>query len=400
MLTPLLLFLPPAACLMIAVFYAMTAFRQKMLPYFLLMILCLGLFYLGVASQANPYSSKEGKMVATLLLQFSGTSTVPLTLLYLRMLRKRTVYKAINVAWVVVPVSLTSATIVLLALSGERMKILDDALYDWTMVAYSALIIISVIVYAWYYFHIRRDEKFSKKRWKAFFQKGGKLRPIEIQADLLSVVFLLILVETILMTIIGGHHVLMSEILCVPTIILVLLIGFVAMFGETKELSLHDMGELMRYNTIKIEKEKTYNPEEAGETETESKFAGSFITAVGRSWDGNSLLSRFQHLMLDTQIFLQPRLTLGDVAELLGTNKTYISQLVNNTYSQSFPEFINTLRVDYAEQYILAHRDAHQEEIASACGFLSASSFNNTFKKVTGVTPKIWVAGWDKKKKH
>lgn len=189
----------------------------------------------------------------------------------------------------------------------------------------------------------------------------------------------------------------MSEILCVPTIILVLLIGFVAMFGETKELSLHDMGELTRHNTIKIEKEKTYNPEEAGERIFESEFAGSVITAVGRSWDGNSLLSRFQHLMLDTQIFLQPRLTLGDVAELLGTNKTYISKLVNTTYNLSFPELINTLRVDYAEQYILAHRDAHQDEIATACGFLSASSFNNTFKIITGVTPRIWVASWDKK---
>ena len=42
--------------------------------------------------------------------------------------------------------------------------------------------------------------------------------------------------------------------------------------------------------------------------------------------------------------------------------------------------------------YIRAHTDANQEEIAKACGFLSASSFNSTFKRITGYTPKVWAA--------
>lgn len=100
-------------------------------------------------------------------------------------------------------------------------------------------------------------------------------------------------------------------------------------------------------------------------------------------------------MMLHEQAFLEPGLTLIDVAERLHSNKTYVSRLVNNTYNLAFPDLINTLRVDYAEQYIVAHRDAKQAEIATACGFISASSFNNTFKKVTGMTPKIWLATFD-----
>jgi YesN/AraC family two-component response regulator len=57
----------------------------------------------------------------------------------------------------------------------------------------------------------------------------------------------------------------------------------------------------------------------------------------------------------------------------------------------SFPEFLNTLRIDYAKQYIKNHPNAKQEEIARSCGFLSASSFNNIFRKITGMTPKTWV---------
>ena len=66
---------------------------------------------------------------------------------------------------------------------------------------------------------------------------------------------------------------------------------------------------------------------------------------------------------------------------------------MNNTYNLGFPELLNTLRIDYAEQYIINHRSAKQDEIAAACGFLSASAFNSIFKKVTGVTPKVWIAG-------
>ena len=120
-------------------------------------------------------------------------------------------------------------------------------------------------------------------------------------------------------------------------------------------------------------------------------LASSLFQTVAQSWDDDSLLSQFQRLMIDQQLFLQPSLTLEDVAKRMGTNKTYVSKLVNNTYNQGFPELLNTLRIDYAEQYLLNHREAKQKDVAAACGFLSASAFNSTFKKVTGLTPKMWL---------
>jgi YesN/AraC family two-component response regulator len=112
---------------------------------------------------------------------------------------------------------------------------------------------------------------------------------------------------------------------------------------------------------------------------------------VSGTWD-DSLLARFQTLMRQERLFLQPSLSLGDVAERLHTNKTYISKLVNTTYGVSFPDFLNALRVDYAQQYLLEHREARQDDVAKASGFLSASSFNIIFKKVAGMTPKMWLA--------
>ena len=114
------------------------------------------------------------------------------------------------------------------------------------------------------------------------------------------------------------------------------------------------------------------------------------FSSAGSPWD-DSLLTRFQTVMLNEQLFLKPSLSLQDISERLHTNKTYISKLVNNTYNMSFPEFLNTLRVDYAQQYIRNHPNAKQEEIARASGFLSASTFNNIFRKITGMTPKMWA---------
>jgi len=124
-------------------------------------------------------------------------------------------------------------------------------------------------------------------------------------------------------------------------------------------------------------------------------LSSRFFSSTENAFHDNSLVNRFEKLLINEKLFLSPSLTLVDIADRLNTNKTYISKLVNSTYNAPFPDFVNTLRVDYAEKYIVEHRDAKQHEIAKACGFQSASTFNNTFKRITGVTPKIWLATFD-----
>ena len=131
----------------------------------------------------------------------------------------------------------------------------------------------------------------------------------------------------------------------------------------------------------------------------------SRITAVGKGdagYEEDSLRARFEALMKNELFFLRQGLKVTDVASVLKTNRTYISRLVNNTYNMSFSDYVNTLRVDYAEQYLLHHGQANQAEVAQACGFPNASSFNSIFSKITGMTPKAWYkehAGQNKKRK-
>ena len=75
------------------------------------------------------------------------------------------------------------------------------------------------------------------------------------------------------------------------------------------------------------------------ETLTHAEISAADISAVKEkmyssaagSWD-DSLPTRFRNLMVNEKLFLQPSLSLDDIAERLHTNKTYVSKLVNNTY--------------------------------------------------------------------
>lgn len=104
------------------------------------------------------------------------------------------------------------------------------------------------------------------------------------------------------------------------------------------------------------------------------------------------LKAKFRELIIKKKYYLQPGVRMSDIASKLGTNRTYISKLINNTYNISFSDYINTLRIEYAKQYLLSHKDAKLAQVAKECGFPTPSSFNNVFKKMTSVTPKVWIA--------
>ncbi|PKP01355.1 MAG: hypothetical protein CVU11_15460 [Bacteroidetes bacterium HGW-Bacteroidetes-6] len=89
------------------------------------------------------------------------------------------------------------------------------------------------------------------------------------------------------------------------------------------------------------------------------------------------------------RIFLRLDLSVEDLAERVGTNRRYLSQVINEIHETNFNNFINTYRVKEARRLLLDPEKSHfsLEGIASAAGFNSRISFNNAFKKITGLTP-------------
>lgn len=85
--------------------------------------------------------------------------------------------------------------------------------------------------------------------------------------------------------------------------------------------------------------------------------------------------------------YLQTGLTMADLAQAVGTNRTYISAFINSHYNCSFRDWINSLRMKYAKNLLLSQKQMTVEKIALASGFTSASYFCKQFAQREGCTP-------------
>ena len=91
------------------------------------------------------------------------------------------------------------------------------------------------------------------------------------------------------------------------------------------------------------------------------------------------------------KVYSNPELTVGSMAEMIGTNRTTLSNIINQQYGITFRDLVNRYRIDAAKAYIREHPTATQEEIAVVCGFRSASALNHKFKEVVGMPPTLWL---------
>ena len=104
----------------------------------------------------------------------------------------------------------------------------------------------------------------------------------------------------------------------------------------------------------------------------------------------SEIASKLTGIVEGEELFLKRDLTLTAVADRLGVFKDDLADYIDYRYGISFQNYINMLRINYAEKYIMTHDRVTQNDIALACGFSGASSFNTAFSKQNGVTPKIW----------
>jgi AraC-like DNA-binding protein len=87
--------------------------------------------------------------------------------------------------------------------------------------------------------------------------------------------------------------------------------------------------------------------------------------------------------------YLNPSLTLHDLAESVGIVERIISQVINQKWNQNFFSFINSFRVEEAKK-LLRNFDQNKSTmlgISYDAGFNSKSAFYDAFKKQTGMTP-------------
>jgi AraC-like DNA-binding protein len=94
------------------------------------------------------------------------------------------------------------------------------------------------------------------------------------------------------------------------------------------------------------------------------------------------------------QLYLQHDLTLTQLAGVIGTNRTYLSQYFAQQ-GMTYNTYINRLRIDHFEylynEAVQAHRSLTAQQLAVESGFKSYSTFAAVFKQFKGQTVSAWM---------
>lgn len=99
--------------------------------------------------------------------------------------------------------------------------------------------------------------------------------------------------------------------------------------------------------------------------------------------------ARVARLMADERPWLDPRLTLADLARRLNTNASALSGIINDGFHQNFNDYVNGHRVRAVQERLRTGEGDRRGLLAVAfdCGFNAKSTFNRAFRKATGVAP-------------
>ena len=99
--------------------------------------------------------------------------------------------------------------------------------------------------------------------------------------------------------------------------------------------------------------------------------------------------ARLAQLMAsDTPLYLEPALTIGQVARRSGYPEYLVSAVINRRLGGSFWDYVNRLRVEAVRERLGDPAETRTIlDLAYACGFTSKSTFNAAFKRQVGETP-------------
>jgi AraC-like DNA-binding protein len=92
----------------------------------------------------------------------------------------------------------------------------------------------------------------------------------------------------------------------------------------------------------------------------------------------------------EKKIYLNSQLTIMDVAQLVGTNRSYISGIINRQYNQNFCSFVNNYRLEELKAIIHNSPDSTNDILAESCGFGSVISLKRAIYATAGISITEW----------
>lgn len=170
-------------------------------------------------------------------------------------------------------------------------------------------------------------------------------------------------VVSTLLNILGRERFDGSVLVCIPAVMMSIL--------------LFSLGYVAAHTTMPAE---TVAPQE------EDAKADKATTA-----ETDELFHKITTALREQQLFTNPHLTIQDLANAVGSNRTYVSACINRRSNFTFSQLVAQYRVEYAKTILLDPQYTSDHEALTQAmalsGFASDPTFYRVFKDLTGLTP-------------
>jgi len=180
----------------------------------------------------------------------------------------------------------------------------------------------------------------------------------------------------------------LRELILIISLFVSLIIGFIFFYQKRKidkaykKIVEENIKSIDHYDEFFIQRKQAIHKVEKNITNKEilkPELAVELETQIRKAFD-------------EDEVFLNSNLDLTSFANMLDTNKVYLSHVFNNIMNISFSEMLNRYRINKAKKLLLLNNKKFTiESIALESGFSNKATFNRNFKSLTGVTPSLFV---------
>ena len=164
-------------------------------------------------------------------------------------------------------------------------------------------------------------------------------------------------------------------------VILSSIVGF-ALFHKVDDMTEELIQEQME--ELKQEEKEAAEETPVAEEDTNAKTS----TLNSRFTDFDAIFQKLE----EEKFYLDTEVNIDWISSKLGTNRHYVSDYLNRVRHVTFYEYVNTLRLVYAER-LLKEGKEKIADLAFVCGFNSDHTFRRLFKERYGCTPLQYKKG-------
>jgi AraC-like DNA-binding protein len=100
------------------------------------------------------------------------------------------------------------------------------------------------------------------------------------------------------------------------------------------------------------------------------------------------IMTSIRNVVEEQQAYLEPHLTIQEVADRCGYSRSYIADIIKSEYGGFF-DFINSFRLNHVTIYLQEHPNATIQEAAEASGFSSRQAYYSVKSRMEKAIPPI-----------